>query len=115
MRTGDLSFNGQTSFPAMYIDDGTVVGDAVTHTGPGRVGRGADGQPLVGKVLKIEADRVGTVALEGAGFSDLTTVGTIATGYQTLVVDGAGKVKVGAGGTRLLVNIAQAGAANIKL
>lgn len=115
MRTGDLNFNGQTSFPAMYIDDGTQVGDAVTLTGPGRVGRGADGQPLVGKVQKIESDGIGTVALEGAGFTDISTVSTIATGYQTLVVDGAGKVKAGAGGTRLLVNIAQAGQANIKL
>ncbi|GGR62246.1 hypothetical protein GCM10008959_25250 [Deinococcus seoulensis] len=115
MKFGELVFNGQNHYPTMTLANGTEIGDAVAHTGAATAGRGADGDPLLGKVLTKEADGVGTVALEGAGFTDIATVGTLPLGYQTLVVDGAGKAKVGAGGTRVLVNIATNGLANIKL
>ncbi|WP_309572490.1 hypothetical protein, partial [Deinococcus sp.] len=115
MRKGELVFNGQMAIPTMEIATGTQVGDAVAFTGPAQVGRGADGDPLVGKVLKIEGDNLGTVALLRSGFTDVPTVGTLTTGLQNLVVDGAGKAKVGAAGPKLLVNIAQAGVANIQL
>lgn len=117
MRQGELVFNGQEHFPTMIIDPGTQVGDAVAHTGPARAGRGTDGQPLLGKVLKMESDGLGTVAVKGAGFADLPSVGTLATGFQVLVVDGLGKAKVGAAGAgpHTLVNIGQAGTANVKL
>lgn len=115
MRLGELVFNGQNAFPTMNIAPGTLAGDAVTFTAPGTVGRGADGNKLVGKVLKVESDGVGTVALMGAGFTDIPAVGTLATGLQLLVVDGAGKAKVAAGGKEYLVNAAVAGTANIQL
>ncbi|WP_295818006.1 hypothetical protein [uncultured Deinococcus sp.] len=115
MKLGELVFNQQTSHPTMNLAAGTVIGDAVAHTAAATCGRGADGAPLAGKVLTRESDGVGTVAMEGAGFIDVPTVGTLALGYQLLVVDGAGKAKVGAGGTRCLVNIATNGLANIKL
>ena len=54
------------------------------------------------------------MALTNAGFVDIPTVGTLPTGFQTLVVDGTGKAKVGAGGTRVLVNIAKDGVANVQ-
>ncbi|WP_019584683.1 hypothetical protein [Deinococcus apachensis] len=115
MKYGELVFQGQNAFPTMQLAAGTVVGDCVTHTTTATVGRGADGAPLTGKVLTSESDGLGAVALEGAGFTDIPTVGTLPLGYQTLVVDGAGKAKVGAGGTHVLVNIAKAGLANVKL
>ncbi|SMB85803.1 hypothetical protein [Deinococcus hopiensis] len=115
MRIADLIFNGQNAFPTMQIDAGTQEGDAVAFTGPGRAGRGANGNPLLGKVLKIEKDGYGTVAIYGAGFTDIPAVGTLATGLQNLVVDGAGKALVGSGGKQLLVNGAAAGVANIQL
>lgn len=114
MKQGELNFNGQESFPTYYLDEGTQRGDAVTHTDAGTVGRGADGDPLLGKVLTTEKDAVGTVASHGAGFTDIPTVGTLPLGFQLLVVDGAGKAKVGANGTRVLVNIARDGLANVQ-
>lgn len=115
MRHGDIVFNGQQAFVTMELDPGTKVGDAVTHTGPGKAGRGTDGQPLLGKVQQVEYDGLGTVAIQGAGFIDIPAVGTLSTGFQSLVVDGTGKVKVGANGSRHLVNLSVAGLANVRL
>ncbi|RJF74931.1 hypothetical protein D3875_02750 [Deinococcus cavernae] len=115
MRSGDLVFKGQQFHLTKFIDAGAVAGDALTHTGEARVGRGADGAPFVAKCEKVERDGVATVAEGGAGYIDIATVGTLPLGFQTLVVDGAGKVKVGAGGTRCFVNIARDGIANIKI
>lgn len=114
MRYKDLVFKGQQFHLTKYIDAGAKNGQALTQTGEGRVGLGTDGQPFVCKLEKLERDGVGTVAEQGAGYIDIETVGTLPIGYQELVVDGAGKVKVGAGGTRCLVNIAKEGIANIK-
>lgn len=114
MKHGNLVFQGQNAFPTMHVEAAAIIGDCVTHTAAATAGRGADGNPFLGKVLTKEADGEGTVATEGAGFIDIPTVGTLALGYQLLVVDGAGKAKVGANGTRVLVNIAQNGIANIK-
>lgn len=118
MRQGELVFNGQEAFPTMIIAAGTQVGDAVALTAAATAGRGTDGQLLLGKVLKLEADGFGTVAIWGAGFTDIPSVGTLAVGPAVLVVDGAGKAKVAANGVAgpfSLVNIAQNGTANIKL
>ena len=117
MRKGELVFNRQEAFPTMELDPGTLPGDAVTLTGPARVGRGTDGAPLVGKVLKVESDGLGTVALRGAGFTDIPTAGTLTVGYQVLAVDGAGKAKAGTPGSapHTLINIATAGSANVCL
>lgn len=114
MKQGEFIFLGQTAFPPMAIDAGAVVGDALTHTGPGTAGRGADGAPLLGKLLTLESDGAGTVALTNAGFVDIPTVGTLPTGFQNLVVDGQGRAKVGASGTRVLVNVARDGVANVQ-
>lgn len=115
MKQGELIFQGQNAFPTMTLDAAAQVGDAVAHIGAGAAGRGADGNALLGKVLTKMHDGVGTVAIEDAGFTDIPTVGTLPLGFQLLVVDGAGKAKVGANGTRCLVNIAVDGLANIKL
>ncbi|OLV20214.1 hypothetical protein [Deinococcus marmoris] len=115
MRVNELVFNQQESIVTMNIAPGTVVGDAVAFTAPATVGRGADGDKLAGKVLKIESDGLGTVSLPGSGFTDIPAVGTLATGFQLLVVDGAGKAKVAAGGKEYLVNAVVAGTANIQL
>lgn len=114
MKDGNLVFLGQNAFPTMHIDAAAAVGDCVAFTATATAGRGVDGNPFLGKVLTKESDGEGTVATGGAGFIDIPTVGTLATGFQLLVVDGAGKAKVGANGTRVLVNIARNGTANIK-
>ena len=116
MKQGELIFLGQSAFTTFALTAGAVVGDAVAHTGAASAGRGKDGDPLLGKLLTLEApDGVGAVAHTNAGFVDLPTVGTLPTGFQTLVVDGQGRAKVGASGTRVLVNIARDGVANVLL
>ncbi|MDO4264394.1 MAG: hypothetical protein Q4C67_09365 [Deinococcus sp.] len=115
MRYEELLFNGQNAFPTMQLAVGTEVGDAVTITGQAEVGRGVDGQILVGKVLTKEADGMGAVAIWGAGFTDFATVGVLTAGVQPLVVDGTGKVKVGASGRQVLVVVARDGEAAIQL
>ena len=115
MRKGELVFNGQHSIVTMEIVAGTQAGDAVAFTGSAQVGRGADLAPLAGKVLKVESDGLGTVALPHSGFTDIPTVGTLAVGFQKLVVDGTGKAKVNAAGREYLVVHAIAGTASVQL
>lgn len=98
-----INLNDTTSFPTLVIAAGAVVGDAVAYTAEGTVGRGADGAPLFGKVQNIEADRKGLVNRQGSGAQTLTAQNAIPLGPQTLVVDGAGGVKVGPGGLQVHV------------
>ncbi|UQN10375.1 hypothetical protein [Deinococcus sp. QL22] len=98
-----INLNDTTSFPTLVIAAGAVVGDAVAYTAEGTVGRGADGDPLFGKVQNIESDRKGLVNTIGSGAQTLTAQAAVPLGPQNLVVDGAGGVKVGAAGTRVHV------------
>lgn len=100
MRIGKNVLNGQDVDVTLKIANGTQEGDAVTLTADGTAGRGTDGDPLYGKVLKIENDGYGTVRRRTT--LDLTYTGTFARGLKTLQVDGAGKVKVASSGTGLV-------------
>ena len=78
-------------------------GDAVILTADGEVGLGSDTNPLYGKLAKIEQTAAltpsGKCTVERTGIINFKkTAAAIAAGPQTLVVDGAGLVKTGAGG-----------------
>lgn len=66
-------------------------GKAVTLTGDNTVGLGSDGDPVFGKLVKVEDDGIG--AVEFRGFITLETTGTAPTVGTVVVVNGAGKVK----------------------
>ena len=77
-----------------YLDTGITVADegkAVTLAGNNKVGLGDDGDPVYGKLVKVEADGVG--AVEVRGFITLDTAGTAPTAGEVLLVNGAGKVR----------------------
>lgn len=82
--------------------------DAVVITADGEVGRGADANPLYGKLVKIELDAAlqpaGKCTVERTGIINFKkTAAAITAGPQELVVDGAGLVKVGVGGRKAYV------------
>ncbi|ULH17358.1 hypothetical protein MF271_19400 (plasmid) [Deinococcus sp. KNUC1210] len=70
---------------------GAVQGDAVTLTGNGTAGRGADGDPFYGKLNLPEGDGKGAVSRDGIVIVKYT--GALTAGYRQVTVDGAGKVK----------------------
>lgn len=83
-----------------YLDTGITVADegkAVTLVGNNKVGLGDDGDPVYGKLVKVEDDGIG--AVEFRGFITLETTGTAPTAGSIVVVDGAGKVKAKAEST----------------
>lgn len=79
------------------IAAGAVAGDAVTLTANGTAGRGADTNPLLGKLNRLEGDAVGNVGTQGR-YEYRRTAAAVALGPVLVVVDGAGLVKTGAGG-----------------
>lgn len=81
-----------------------VAGVAVTNTGNEIVGLGADGDPLTGKVLLREADDYVTV--HERGVRDFESTSLLTVGVENLVVDGTGKIKVGAGGLQCRIRAA---------
>lgn len=99
---GQYSEEGNTT---KLADNANVVADcAVTNTGNETVGLGADGDPLTGKVLLRETDDYVTV--QERGVATLETVTLLTVGLKDLVVNGAGKVKVGVGGLRCRIRAA---------
>ncbi len=71
---------------------GVLAGDPLTITGEMTFGRGSDGNAFVGICGSNVASR-GTVFLKGLYWVKKTST-SIANGWQVLVVDGAGAVKV---------------------
>lgn len=109
----EYSGNGTTGGLTFTVAAGAQAGDAVALTAAATVGRGADGIPFVGKLVKIEKDGLGTVMHQ-----DMVTVpadASLTPGYKSLVVDGLGKVKSAAGGRMGLVIGIQGGMAVIDL
>lgn len=97
MKFNNVEYGGQNYRGLTYtITAGAVAGDAVTNTAAGTAGRGADGGPLLGKFVVREADNKGTV--QNGGVIVVPWTGAAVFGQQTIVVDGTGKAKVGAGG-----------------
>jgi hypothetical protein len=95
---------GGVSFKGVGVKTATVKlaagitaadeGKAVTWTAAQTVGLGADGNPLAGKLIKVEGDGYGTI--EYAGFIQVPYI--VATTPNTtvnsdVVVDGLGNVK----------------------
>lgn len=78
------------------VASGAVAGDAVTKTAEGTVGRGADTEPLVGRLELVETDGLGTVATRGRFW--YRRAGAALADVADIVVDGAGAVKAGTGG-----------------
>ena len=106
MKINNVEYGGQDVKGLTFTLNTTgspVEGDAVTITGDGEVGRGADTNPLYGKLVKIELNAAlapsGKCTVERTGIVNFKkTAAAIAAGLQELVVDGAGLVKVGVGG-----------------
>lgn len=95
---GGVSFRGiGIKTATVKLANGIVVADegkAVTFVAAQTVGLGSDGDPFVGKLIKVEGDGYGTI--EYAGFIEVpyvvastpnTTIGS------DVVVDGSGNVK----------------------
>jgi hypothetical protein len=101
-RLNDIVYNAQDQRALTFVvAAGAEEGDAVTMTAHGTAGRGSTGNPLLGMLQKTEGDQRGTVVHEGVVTVRAAT--TIAAGLQTLNVNGAGAVIVGAGGRQCIV------------
>ena len=95
------------------LDNGAVIGDAVTQTAAGAAGRGAADAPLLGKLVTSESDAKGTVFTRGVIVVPWT--GAAVFGLQKVGVDGAGKAKVSATGKECQVLGVDSGLAAIDL
>ncbi len=99
----DICFEGVGQVAATFRADGDELlpGMAVTLTGSGTVGLGADGDGLCGVLLSGVRGGAAAVQVGGAvkaGYSGAAP----AAGWQELSCDGQGGVKAG-GGTKCLV------------
>ena len=109
----EYNSNGTTGGLTFTVAAGAEAGDAVALTSAATVGRGASGDPFVGKLVIVEKDGLGTVMHQ-----DMVTVmagAGLTPGYKSLCVDGAGKVIAAAGGRMGLVIGIQDGYAVIDL
>lgn len=81
--------------------EGVAAGAPVMMSANGTVSPCTAGKPFCGIAVNV---RDGFAAVQLAGYVRLPYAGTApAVGYQTLVGDGAGKIKTDAGGRQLLV------------
>ena len=104
MKINGVEYGGQHNTGLTFtLDVGAVPGDAVTQTAAGAAGRGADAGVLLGKLVTSETDSKGTVFTRGVVVVPWT--GSAVYGMQTVVVDGAGKAKVGSSGAGLPVRV----------
>lgn len=99
MKFNNVEYAGQDENALTFtLTAGTVQGDAVTLTGNGAAGRGADGDPFYGKANLPEGDAKGAVSRDGIVIVKYT--GALTAGYRQIAVDGAGKVKPGSATSR---------------
>jgi hypothetical protein len=97
MKINGTEYGGQHNTGLTFtLDAGAVVGDALAQTAAGTAGRGADANPLLGKLVTSETDSKGTVLTRGVIVVPWS--GAAVYGRQTVSVDGAGKAKVNAAG-----------------
>jgi len=99
----DICFEGVGQVAATFQADGDLQpGMAVTLTGSGEVGLGADGDAVCGVLLG--GVRGGAAAVQIGGAAKAAYTGEApAVGWQELSCDGQGGVKTAAGGARCLV------------
>lgn len=100
----DICFEGVGQVAATFQADGELLpGMAVTLTGSGTVGKGADGKLPCGVVLS--GVRGGAAAVQIGGAAKVGYTGTAPkAGWQGLALDGEGGVKTAAtGGLNCLV------------
>jgi len=99
----DICFEGVGQVAATFQVDGELQpGVAVTLTGSGTVGLGADGDAVCGVLLG--GVRGGAAAVQISGAAKAGYTGDVPTaGWQELACDGQGGVKAAAGGAKCLV------------
>lgn len=101
----NICFEGIGEVAATFcMEEGAelTAGQAVTLVSGGTVGLGADGNALCGVVICAEED--GCAAVQVGGMGKVGYTGTApAIGWNTLAVDGTGKVKTGENGMSCMV------------
>ena len=109
-KIGGLMFSGQSANGVSFnVEAAVAEGDAVTTTTTaGTLGRGSDGDEIVGLVDRDEGDNVANVKLRGCGkVVTAKRAGAINSGNPgaavALAVDGAGLVKAGTGTSEFIV------------
>lgn len=106
----EICFEGVGQVAATFKADGGEVrpGMAVSLTGYGTVGPGADGDALCGVVLG--GVRGGAAAVQIGGVAQVGYSGAVPkAGWQELACDGQGGVKTAEGGLKCLVLAADEG------